>query len=30
MSVWFFAGRVLESYDQSKKVRHKGKKLASV
>jgi GT2 family glycosyltransferase len=30
LSVWFFAGRVLESYHQSKEVRHKGKKLASV
>jgi hypothetical protein len=30
LSVWFFAGKVLESYHQSKEVRHKGKKLASV
>lgn len=30
LSVWFFDGRVLESYHQSNEVWHKGKKLASV
>ena len=30
VSVWSFAGKVLESYDQSKQARHKEKKPASV